>query len=73
MTSLQTAFEPRAQVLQTVPPANAPDTDPDRNGRWAEWLDKGRVHDDRMRRRMAWFVALMGAALASLSIWALTT
>jgi hypothetical protein len=73
MTSLQTAIEPRVPVLQTALPANAPDNDFDRSGRWAEWLAKGRVHDDQMRRRMAWFVALMGVALASLSIWALTS
>ena len=69
MTTLHTMMEPRASVLQTVPPATAPDHDLERDRRWAEWLAKGRSHDGRMRRRMAWFALLMGAALASLAIW----
>jgi hypothetical protein len=55
-------------------PASAPDgaaaavaLDTDFDTRWAAWVERGRIHDQRVRRRVirwAWLLAV-GAALAS--------
>lgn len=64
MTTLQTTFVPAPPALEALPPANATDTHVEQDRRWMEWLATGRVHDARMRRRMAWLAGLIGGGLA---------
>jgi hypothetical protein len=71
MTTLQATFVPPAPALELLPPANATDTHVEQERRWMEWLATVRVHDARMRHRMAWCAGLIGGGLASWSIWAL--
>lgn len=71
MTSLQATFAPPVPAHEVVPPSIAVNDDVEQDRRWAEWLAQGRVHDVRMRRRMAWLAGLVGGGLALWSLWAL--
>jgi hypothetical protein len=75
MTTLQATFVPPAPALDVLPPTNAAtavnNDDVEQDRRWTEWLATGRVHDARMRRRMAWLAGLSGGAFVLWSIWAL--
>jgi hypothetical protein len=71
MTTLQATFVPPAPALEMLPPSIAVNDHVEQDRRWAEWLAQGRVHDARMRRRMAWLAGLLGGVLALWSLWAL--
>jgi hypothetical protein len=71
MTTLRATFVPPSPALEVLPPANAMDTHVEQVRKWMEWLATGRVHDARMRRRMAWLAGLIAGGLASWSMWAL--
>ena len=64
MATLQATFVPAPPALEALPPVNAMDTHVEQDRRWMEWLATGRVHDARMRRRMAWLAGLIGGGLA---------
>ena len=51
------------RAVERAAPAVAIDSDFD--ARWAAWIARGRVHEQRVRRRFVWAAVLaMGAAIA---------
>ena len=71
MTILQATLPRPAPSFEVREPAIVADNSADFDRRWAEWLAKGRVRDDRMLRRMAWLAGVLGGGFVIFAIWTL--